>query len=94
MPSSFGIWSTTITIAMPALKPVSTGAEMKSARNPRRRAAAASRVTPTISVSADTSPTISVPLADGPALATAPATRIASVDVVVTLKRRDVPASA
>jgi hypothetical protein len=32
MPRSFGSWSTTITRPMPALKPVSTGSEMKFAR--------------------------------------------------------------
>ena len=35
MPSSFGTWSSTITRPIPALKPVSTGAEMKFATNPR-----------------------------------------------------------
>ena len=36
MPRSFGTWSSTITRPMPALKPVSTGVEMKLATNPRR----------------------------------------------------------
>ena len=36
VPSSLGIWSSTITRPMPALNPVRTGAEMKSATKPRR----------------------------------------------------------
>ena len=36
-PSSFGIWSRTITHPMPALNPTRTGSEMKFATNPRRR---------------------------------------------------------
>ncbi len=34
MPASFGTWSSTITRPMPALKPVSTGVEMKLATKP------------------------------------------------------------
>ncbi len=36
-PRSFGSWSRTMTTPMPALKPISTGSEMKSATNPSRR---------------------------------------------------------
>ena len=51
MPSSFGTWSSTITRPMPALKPVSTGAEMKLATKPRRSSRASSSIAPTSAVS-------------------------------------------
>ena len=51
MPRSFGTWSSTMTRPMPALKPVSTGAEMKLATKPRRSRRAASRIAPTSAVS-------------------------------------------
>ena len=40
MPSNFGTWSSTITRPIPALKPVSTGVEMKFATNPSRKSRA------------------------------------------------------
>ena len=51
MPSSFGTWSSTITRPMPALNPVSTGAEMKSATKPRRISRASISMAPTSAVS-------------------------------------------
>ena len=51
MPSSFGTWSRTITSPIPALKPVSTGAEMKLATKPSRSSRARSSITPTSAVS-------------------------------------------
>ena len=51
VPSSLGTWSSTITRPMPALKPVSTGAEMKSATKPRRATRASSSIAPTSAVS-------------------------------------------
>ena len=36
-PGASGIWSSTITSPIPALKPISTGSEMKLATNPNRR---------------------------------------------------------
>ena len=46
MPSSFGIWSTTITRPMPDLNPVSTGSEMKFATKPSRSTDAATSMAP------------------------------------------------
>ena len=51
MPSSLGTWSSTITRPMPALKPVSTGVEMKFATKPRRSSRATSSITPTSAAS-------------------------------------------
>ena len=51
MPRSFGTWSSTITRPMPALKPVSTGVEMKLATNPSRSSLASSSIAPTSAVS-------------------------------------------
>jgi hypothetical protein len=49
-PSSFGTWSSTITVPIPALKPISTGSEMKFATKPRRSSEASARKPPTRSV--------------------------------------------
>ena len=46
MPSTLPNWPTRMSTPTPALKPVSTGSEMKLARNPRRRMAARRRKTP------------------------------------------------
>ena len=51
IPSSFGTWSSTITRPMPALKPVSTGVEMKVATKPSLSTRAASSIAPTSAVS-------------------------------------------
>ncbi len=50
IPSSLGTWSRTITRPTPALKPVSTGTEMKLATNPRRISLARSSIAPTSAV--------------------------------------------
>ena len=52
-PSSFGTWSSTITSPMPALKPVSTGAEMKLATKPSRITEASIRIAPVIAARPD-----------------------------------------
>ena len=91
MPTSFGTWSSTMTSPMPALKPVSTGVDMKFATKPepedrradqqhagqrgQRRGCAVSL---TGSPSGTTNPSC------------APV-RIASVVVELTLSTRDVP---
>ena len=46
-PRILGIWSSTITRPIPALKPTSTGSEMKLAMNPIRRTEANTRKPPT-----------------------------------------------
>ena len=46
----FGTWSTTMTSPMPALKPISTGSEIKFATNPRRSRQANKSAVPTSSV--------------------------------------------
>ena len=50
MPRIFGIWSTTMTSPIPALKPTSTGSEMKFATIPRRSTHASKSAAPTSSV--------------------------------------------
>ncbi|CAG4902349.1 hypothetical protein R69919_03066 [Paraburkholderia gardini] len=94
MPSSFGIWSTTMTIAIPALNPVSTGPEMKFARKPSRNTDASTRITPTINVSVAVAIISSAGLPSGAARPSAAATRMASVVVVLTPSGRDVPVNA
>ena len=51
MPRIFGIWSTTMTSPMPALKPTSTGSEIKFATIPRRNKRASKSAAPTSNVS-------------------------------------------
>jgi hypothetical protein len=79
---------------MPALKPTSTGSEMKLATKPRRKTDARISMAPTISVrsavawiSVDVSPL-------GATRPSSAAVRIASVAEVVTLRGRDVPSTA
>ena len=92
-PRSFGSWSSTMTTPIPALKPTSTGSEMKLATKPSRRIDAATRIAPTSRVSvADARRSAAGSPAGAPA-SSAPV-RIASVVVVLTLKTRDVPRSA
>ena len=50
MPTIFGTWSTTMTSPMPALKPTSTGSEIKFATIPRRSRPASKSAAPTSSV--------------------------------------------
>ena len=94
IPSSFGTWSSTITRPMPALKPVSTGVEMKLATKPRRSSRASSSIAPTSAVSVAVAVTS---LAGSPSGTTRPScvpVRIASVVVELTLSTRDEPSSA
>ena len=94
MPRSFGIWSTTITSPIPALKPISTGSEMKLAMNPNRRNDASTSMPPT------NSPRVAKALmrdAGSPPGATWPRStpvRMAIVVVVLTLSGREVPSAA
>ena len=78
---------------MPALKPASTGEEMKSARKPSRSKPAERRMTPVSapSVAATRSGSSAV---CGEADATATAVSAAMVDVVLTESERDVPRNA
>ena len=93
-PSSLGNWSSTITRPMPALKPVSTGVEMKLATKPRRSTAAATSNTPTSSASVAVAVSS---LAGSPSGTTSPScvpARIARVVVELTLSTRELPSSA
>ncbi len=94
MPKSFGTWSSTITNPIPALKPVSTGVEMKFATNPSFKSLARSSIAPTSAVSVAVAVTS---FAGSPSGTTSPscvAVRIASVAVELTLSTRDEPSSA
>ena len=93
-PSSLGIWSSTMTSAIPALKPINTGSEMKLAMKPNRRSEASRRMAPTRRVSVAEA---LINDAGSPAVANWPswaAARMASVVVVLMLSGRDVPISA
>ena len=94
IPRSFGTWSSTITRPIPALKPVSTGVEMKLATNPRRSNRASNSIAPTSAVSVAVAVTS---FAGSPSGTTRPScvpARIASVVVELTLSTRDEPSSA
>ncbi len=83
-----------MTSPIPALKPTSTGSEMKFATKPSRRIAATTSTAPTSNVNvahAAVSDAVSPPGATSPRAAAA---RIDSVVVVVTLSGRDVPSTA
>ncbi len=93
-PRSLGNWSSTITSPMPALNPVSTGAEMKLATNPSRSRRASSSMTPTSAVSVAVA---ARSFAGSPSGTTSPScvpARIASVVVELTLRTREEPRSA
>lgn len=93
-PSSFPSWLAAMNSPMPALKPASTGEEMKSARNPRcRRPAAASRP-PTSTASSDAVATARPGSSAAPTSTSAPAVRIEMVEVELTLSGRELPTSA
>jgi hypothetical protein len=87
-------WLAAITSPMPALKPASTGEEMKSARNPGRSSPAAARIRPTsrASIAAVAAARPESPAA--PACVSAPAVRMEMVEVELTLSGREVPSSA
>ncbi|MNC49296.1 hypothetical protein D3C75_984660 [compost metagenome] len=79
---------------MPALKPTSTGSEMKLATKPRRKAPANTRKTPTstVRVAAAVASRAGSPAA--PTSPSAVAVRMARVVVVLTLSGRELPSSA
>ncbi len=93
-PSSFGTWSSTITIPMPALKPDNTGSEMKSAKKPTRSTAARTSMTPTINVSVAAARSNKSGSPPGTTSARLAPVRIAIVVVVVTLSTRELPSAA
>ena len=79
---------------MPALKPVSTGVEMKLATKPRRSIRASRSIAPTMDASVAVAVTS---LAGSPSGTTRPScvpARMASVVVELTLSTRDEPSSA
>ena len=94
MPSSLGTWSSTITRPIPALKPVSTGVEMKFATKPRRSAAASISIAPTSTASVAVAVTSLAGSPSGTASPSCVPARIASVVVELTLSTRDEPSSA
>ncbi len=79
---------------MPALKPVSTGAEMKLATKPSRSSRAASSITPTSAVNVAVAVTSFAGSPSGTARPSCVPARIASVVVELTLSTRDEPSSA
>ena len=83
-----------MTRPMPALKPVSTGVEMKLATKPRRSTAASNSITPTRATSVAVA-AISLPGSpSGTARPSCVPARIASVVVELTLSTLDEPSSA
>ncbi len=93
-PSSFGTWSSTITTPMPALKPDSTGSEMKLARKPSRSTDASASMMPTISASVAAAVNSMAGSPFGTTTASSAPVKIAIVVVVVTLSTREVPSTA
>ena len=94
MPSSFGTWSSTMTRPIPALKPVSTGVEMKFATNPSFRSRATTSIAPTSAVRVAVAATSLAGSPSGTASPSCVPARIASVVVELTLNTRDVPSNA
>ena len=94
MPRIFGIWSTTMTSPMPALKPTSTGSEIKFATIPRRSRDATKSAAPTSSVSVAEAVSRAAGLPSGTTCPNWAAVRIAKVVVVLTLSTREVPSTA
>ena len=90
-PSSLGIWSRTITRPMPALKPTSTGSEMKLATKPRRNSPASMSIAPTSRVRVAQAVIRAAGSPSGTTRCSWAATRIARVVVVLTLSGREVP---
>jgi len=83
-----------MTRPMPALKPVSTGAEMKLATNPSRSSRASNSMAPTSAASVAVAVTSFAASPSGTTSASCAAVRIASVAVELTLSTRDDPSSA
>jgi hypothetical protein len=83
-----------MTSAIPALKPINTGSEIKLAMKPNRRSEASRRIAPTMRVSVAEA---LIKDAGSPATATWPScasARMAKVVVVLMLRGRDVPTTA
>ncbi len=93
-PRSFGSWSNTMTSPIPALKPTSTGSEMKSATKPSRRSEATTRTPPTRRASAAAVLTRAAGSPSGATADSCAAVRMAIVVVVLTDSAREVPRSA
>ena len=83
-----------MTRPMPALKPVSTGVEMKFATKPSRSNRAASSMTPTSAVSVAVAVMSWPGSPSGTESPSCVPARIASVVVELTLSTREVPSSA
>src|SRR5262245_1275474 len=79
---------------MPALKPVSTGDEMKFATKPNRNSRANTNIAPTSAVSVAVAVTSFAGSPSGTASPSCVPARMASVVVELTLKTRDEPSSA
>ena len=90
-PRSAGIWPTVIVTARPMTKPVTTDAARNCDRKPRRAAPATTRIAPTMSASAAVSVTNVAGSCEAPIAATTDADRIATDELAVTLRWRDVP---
>jgi len=78
---------------MPALKPVSTGTEIRFATNPKRRTEARISRTPVRAVSVAVAVISRPGSPSGAAIPSCVAVRIARVVVELTLRTRDVPKS-
>ena len=83
-----------ITTAMPALKPTSTGSEMKLATKPSRKTDAKISMTPTIRVRSAVASSTAAARPPGTTSPSSAPVRIASVVVVLTLSGREVPSTA
>ncbi|MNE69459.1 hypothetical protein D3C80_1651850 [compost metagenome] len=94
VPSSLGIWSSTMTTPMPALNPTSTGSEMKLATKPSRSIPATIRIAPTISASVADAASNVAASPSGLIWPSAEPARMANVVVVLTLSGRELPSSA
>ncbi|MCY1418112.1 hypothetical protein D9M71_336610 [compost metagenome] len=83
-----------MTTPIPALKPTSTGSEMKLATKPRRNAPATTRIAPTSKASAAEAAKSWTGSPSGLTAASADPARMARVVVVLTLSGREVPSTA
>ena len=83
-----------MTIPMPALKPVRTGAEMKFATKPSFSTDAIARIAPASAVSVAVATMSFAGSPSGTAIANCVAVRMVSVVVELTLRTRDVPRNA
>ena len=93
IPSRAGIWPTVIVTASPITKPVTTDAARNCDRKPSRAAPATRRMIPTIRASAALSGTYAAELPAAMATTT-DADMIATDELAVTFRWRDVPKTA